>query len=282
MNDLNFVFYDAKRMLADMLDVDRDTELAHRRLCDFIWMAENPPKNDNDVLRELTKTPPQLWGKVRRGLEEKGWVVLGRFLAHRGAIDSLNSASARHAENYNRTAAAGGRPMMVSAVDAATGIVRYSLTPKVAASVTPAVTRPVTDSVTKVHWEGEGKGMGTAGPTKPTFKAAPGDSQGGDSPPGRATAEQLAKDILANGGGWFYDNGRVRAADFDVRSLVTVLRPFVGRVAESDVLPAFAAAVREAHQQAVDFQNGPNPVRKPAALAVKLFRERLTQLAKPL
>lgn len=192
MNDLPYILYRAAVMLVDTMDMDHATELAHRRLCDFIWAHERAPRNDNEILRQITRTAATDWGRVRRGLECKGWFESGPFLVHRGAITSLNESSGRAAENFNRTAVAGNRPAKVAVTDQVTGIVSYKLgDAPVTPSVTPSVTPPVTGDVTAGQEEKERKSKTYSLPQDP-LKAASSGGSGGVEPPWPEIPSELA------------------------------------------------------------------------------------------
>ena len=146
MNDLYYIEYNPELMLSDSMDMDAMTELAHRRLCDFIWRMDKPPKADNEFLKQFTKTSATDWGRVKKGLLEKGWSEVGGMLLHKGAIETLNAAKEKYAAQCNQTAPATAKKngsdlkLMVCERDAVTGIV----TIKVTTSVTSSVTLPVT------------------------------------------------------------------------------------------------------------------------------------------
>ena len=145
MNDLYYIEYKPELMLSDSMDMDAETELAHRRLCDFIWRMDKAPKADNEFLKQFTKTRPADWGRVKRGLIEKGWTEVGGLFLHKAAIETLNVAKVKYADQCNQTAAANAKKtgvlkLMVCERDSVTGIVSL----KVTTSVTSSVTLPVT------------------------------------------------------------------------------------------------------------------------------------------
>ena len=148
MNDLYYIEYKPELMLSDSLDMDPETELAHRRLCDFIWRMDKAPKADNEFLKQFTKTRATEWGRVKKGLLEKGWTEVAGFFLHHGAIESLNFAKEKYAAQCNQTAAATAKrngsdiKLTVCQRDSVTGIVTLCVTTPVTTSVTPAVTTP--------------------------------------------------------------------------------------------------------------------------------------------
>ena len=70
MNDLQYIFYDAKRMALDTMDMTRSTELAHRKLADFIWVSDRAPRNRDGTLCQVTHTPREEWPAVKAELLE--------------------------------------------------------------------------------------------------------------------------------------------------------------------------------------------------------------------
>jgi len=73
---------------------------------------------------------------------------------------------------------------------------------------------------------------------------------------------------------WYWDNCKVTPDMFTRSSLVSVLRPYAGRVPEQHVLAVFHEAIKTAHARCVDAV-GRGSVGKPGALAVTILRELL-------
>lgn len=106
MNDLFFIKYEPKIMLVDTMDMPRDVELAHRRLCDIVWAMDGPPDDNQDVLMGLCRVNQADWVRIRGGLIAKGWKSDGGKFTHGGAIKTLAQAKVDHESKINRTAAA--------------------------------------------------------------------------------------------------------------------------------------------------------------------------------
>ncbi len=204
MNDLYYIEYKPELMLSDTIDMDAETELAHRRLCDFIWKLDKPPKADNEFLKQFTKTKPADWGRVKKGLLDKGWAEVGGVLLHKGVINSLNSAKEKYAEKYNQTAPAtakknGSKPrLMVCQRDKMSGIVTLTVTH----SDTPRVTHPETDGQLESKLQ-SGKssppGEGSAG------REIPGEEEARAQCMAAGIAEDFLRYIYAQ---WAMQNGR--------------------------------------------------------------------------
>jgi hypothetical protein len=129
MNDLPFIFYDARKMYLDTSDMSIFTERAHRRLSDFTWFNDGPPLNDNDKLRQITHVEAKNWGKTKGELLAKGWIDGPTFFFHRGVIKSLNESKEKFVENYNKTATANKKPRLeISQPHSEHGCVTYNVT----------------------------------------------------------------------------------------------------------------------------------------------------------
>jgi hypothetical protein len=232
MNDLQYIFYDAKRMALDTADMTRPTELAHRKLADFIWFSDRAPRNRDETLRQLTHTPEAEWPAVKAELLEKGWLVAGGFLIHRGIITSLNDSKLRHLASVNRACTMNNKPLRAaSAPDAVTGIVTVSAAGPVKRTVTPNVTSTVTPPV-----RGAARLPSADWGTLLTADSAP----------------RLARLILSNATGWSYDNCKVRTEMFVAKALVTEMNPYFGRRSERAVMAAWEQAANTTHQAVVD------------------------------
>lgn len=258
MNDLEWIKYKPKVIFLDTVGMSAAGERAHRRLCDYVWFSDVPPRNDNELLKQITSTGTQDWGRVKMELLGKGWIEAGEFLIHRGAIASLNESKQVYVANQNKTAAAQNRSRLaLSAPDATTGVMRVIP----AAEATPSVTTPVTRRVTGGQERRQGQGQ-VQGEDYLTSKLSFGGLQRG------------ADDILNNKSGWDYDNCKVRRAEFTRAGLMTVMRPFVGRVLGRAIQPAWDVAVVKAHASAVDGQ-----ARDANAVCVTEFKAQLEAAA---
>jgi len=106
MNDLYFIDYQPKVMLVDTLGMRPDCELAHRRLCDYIWAMGEAPPDDAATLREIARVPPENWVRVRGELMLKGWHVKeGRF-THKGTVNTGERCRQVHANRVASSRAA--------------------------------------------------------------------------------------------------------------------------------------------------------------------------------
>lgn len=248
MNDLPFIYYDAKSMFFDTLTMTIEGENSHRRLCDYTWTNDGPPKNDNETLRIITKTREANWGRVKSELLARGWIETGEYFLHRRVIKSLNEAKERWVASHNRTAKANNlAPLTLSKPDSVTGCVTINATPNVTSTVTPHVTKNVTEVQSESESESEKKEQvskrqisqsARADATKLTLKLI--------------ALDRVAKEILSNKTGWFYDNCKVKPDDFTQASLQTVLKPFAEKITEQHALDAWHEAVKRTHAAAVD------------------------------
>jgi uncharacterized protein YdaU (DUF1376 family) len=106
MNDLFFIDYEAKVMLSDAVGLRPDSELAHRRLCDFIWATGKAPQNSPETLQEIGRVKPADWPKVKAELETKGWYPEKGLYTHKGCIKTLDRCKEKHARKVAASAAA--------------------------------------------------------------------------------------------------------------------------------------------------------------------------------
>lgn len=149
MNDLFYIEYEAKRMLVDTMDMSPRVELAHRRLCDFIWAMDKAPKSDDTVLQGIARCTDTNWPTVKAGLIEKGWVEKDGLFFHLGAVNSLNNAKQKYASRLRQTESAnrskGSKPAVIKLVTMdVTGIVTIVVTKDVTRDVTTPPTKDVT------------------------------------------------------------------------------------------------------------------------------------------
>src|ERR1035437_582276 len=106
MNDLFFVDYEAKVMFSDTVGLRPDSELAHRRLCDFIWATGTAPPHSPETLQEIGRVKPADWLKVKAELETKGWYAEQGLYTHKGCIKTLDRCKEKHARKVAASAAA--------------------------------------------------------------------------------------------------------------------------------------------------------------------------------
>lgn len=90
------------------------------------------------------------------------------------------------------------------------------------------------------------------------------------------TALKLANQIISNGTAWHYDNCKVDIAKLKSSSLRTVIEPFIGQLAESQILSCWSNAVRLAHAAKVD-----QLAHNATAYAVECFKNQLKERVKP-
>ena len=98
MNDLFFIDYEAKVMLTDTLGMRPDTELAHRRLCDFIWATGEPPADNIETIQDIGRIKQQDYMRIRGELEMKGWLVENGKFTHKGTVKTMNRCIEKHAK----------------------------------------------------------------------------------------------------------------------------------------------------------------------------------------
>ena len=281
-------------MLLDTMSMPADVELAHRRLCDFIWSMDELPQNENEFLRSHCRVAEAHWGRVKQGLMKKGWFELNNHLVHRGVVSSLNEAKEEYVAKFNQTARGRNSAKLRCVADPVTLIIRIeeeqpgindlpapstdagdNFDGHNARPVTNAVTTPVTHAVTSDQSESKselelGKQVSTSSNkskhagarTKLTMMQMPG-------------LDRIAREILVNAKEWCWETCRVKAGDITSASLQTVLKPFVGHVTEKEVHIAWAEAVRRADGAAKD-----NMARDPNAYCVTCFKEQLEKIAR--
>ena len=140
MNDLHYIFYEAKRMFLDTSDMSCEGERAHRRLCDYVWFSDTVPLNKDESLKQITHTKDADWGRVKGELCLKGWRKVGEYFLHRGVVESLNESKSKYVENFNRQCKMNRQePLTLTSADPVTGIVTYAVTVNVTDSVTDTV-----------------------------------------------------------------------------------------------------------------------------------------------
>lgn len=224
MNDLHYIFYDAKRMYLDTVEMTGAGERAHRRLCDYIWFSGRVPFNHDPKLCQITSTKETDWPGVKAELTEKGWLIAGDFLIHRGAVTTLNESRLRYVENFNRGCKMNRRePLVASEPDSTTGLIE--------------VRKP---------------GLAAKLKKEPHGQAARATTDAGAAILTPEGAARVAAAILRNATGWHYDNAKVTPQMFVARTLAALLKPYEGRVTEKAALTAWHEAAIATHQAAVD------------------------------
>jgi len=79
-----WVRYDARSAMLLLIGLSRDAELAHRRLCDYVWGGAEWPAPDHSRAGEVGKVPRKLWPSVLRELQSVGWRTHRGHLQHPG------------------------------------------------------------------------------------------------------------------------------------------------------------------------------------------------------
>mgnify|MGYP006921363635 CR=1 FL=1 len=286
MNDLYYIKYNPELMLCDTMDMTAATELAHRRLSDFIWRQSKAYKNNVPLLIHFTKCQADQWPEVWAGLQEKGWKISGDYVIHQGVIESHNAAQIEYAKQCDQTAAAsaaktGKNPVFAQIVtDTATGIVTVIVTRNVTTVVTRNVTTVVTNNATKPVTNPQSK-------SKPKPERTTGiTSQTSHSEPlahgtrlNFSALSRMATDIKENRHSWHYDNHKLSPDDLVTAGLVGALRPFVDRLTEQQVRECWAEAALRTHQAAVD---GMNITHSLSHYAIGIWRDLMEKIATPI
>lgn len=258
-------------MLCDTMDMTAATELAHRRLSDFIWRQSKAYKFNEALLVHFTKCAPADWPMVWAGLQDKGWKVAGDYLIHAGVIESHNAAQEEYARECNQTAMATARKTGVLKTsqcvpDGVTGIVTIHVT----TSVTPDAAQPA-----------EPKPNGKPQAPKPAVRSPERQSptNGVGTKLTFSMLSRMALEIKENKTDWCYDNHKLKPEDLVTAGLVGTLRPFVDRITDRQAREAWAEAATKTHQAAVD---GMNITHSLAHYAIGIWRDEMNRLAAPL
>src|SRR5512143_1626588 len=102
MNELFYIKYEPRLMLLDCLDLPPLVELAHRRLCDWVWVQGRCPPLAPQILRDITRMAPADWPCVLEGLQRKGWNERNGHLEHGAVLRTLHEAKATDASAAGR------------------------------------------------------------------------------------------------------------------------------------------------------------------------------------
>lgn len=244
MNDLYYIEYEAKVMLADTVGMRPHCELAHRRLCDVIWATGICPGDCPATLINIGRVTPRQWPAVRRELMAKGWSSShGRFV-HGGTLKTMLRGQEKHAQKIQ----AGKK---AAAVRWGNAVAMRTQCQSKSKSKSNLIDQ--TRARARGHLIDENKDK-----MNPTF-----------------TALKLANRIMANETGWHYDNCKVDLVRLKSRSLQTVILPFVEQFTETKILSCWANAVRLAHAAKVD-----KLARDATAYAVQCFKTQLQEKQK--
>ena len=237
MNELYFIDYEAKTILADTVGMQRDTELAHRRLCDMIWFDGRPLTNDDARLREICRVELKDWARVKGELMQKGWIIDGGFFTHKGTMKTLERCKERYRKQLE-----------ASKLGVEARIKLGQIKPPDEPMVIPAVNQPL----------------------QPRLTQSQSQSQSQSSSNSSFDALKLANRILSNEGGWDYDNCKVKPDMFNSRSLRSVIEPFIGKKTDDEILRAWNKAVKTTHASKVD-----GLAKNAAAYAIQCFKNNL-------
>ncbi len=102
MNLLYFIKYQPKLMLVDCIGLSILAELAHRRLCDWVWSQNCFPRAEPLLLAEVTRVEPAQWPATFKALQAKGWSLKRGTLYHAGVSRVLLEAQQAHAAAVSR------------------------------------------------------------------------------------------------------------------------------------------------------------------------------------
>lgn len=268
-------------MLCDTMDMSAVTELAHRRLSDFIWRQSKAYKFNIPLLIHFTKCTPEAWPEVWAGLQEKGWLVAGEYVIHKGVIETHNAAQLEYASECNQTAAATakktGKPQTTSTVvtDNVTGIVTIVVTTHVMKDVTNGVMKNVTrtQQESKPESKPEPSGTGTISQTSQYTRPARGTKLN------FSMLSRIAMEIADNKTGWYYDNHKLKPDMLITAGLVKTLRGFVDRLTDEQAREAWAEAALRTHQASVD---GMNITHSLAHYAIGIWRDLMEKQSTPI
>lgn len=278
MNELFYIKYRSELMLCDTMDMTAFTELAHRRLSDFIWRQSKAYRFNVPLLIHFTKCPAEAWDETWAGLQEKGWRVAGDYVIHQGVIETHNAAQMEYAAECNQTAPATakktGKAIALSKVvtDDVTGIATIVVTSVVTKSATKDVTR--TQSESKSESESESELSKTSVPSQ--------SSQSTPKPAGLNLTmltfpmlERVCREIINNTHSWHYDNHKLRPDELAQGGLIGALRPFVGRLTEKQAHETWQEAATRTHKAVVDEM----AIADRAKYAVACWKDQMTNVA---
>jgi len=235
-------------MYLDTMGLSFAGKVAHRQLCDYIWINDAPPPCRESSLRDITSCgslSAEEWSGVMLELAEKGWVKLGGYLVHRAAVETLNESKDSYAAQFNKTSKQTKKMCVLSPPDSVTGCVTLTVTPTVTKRVTDGVTKPLTAKQSQSESEVQTE---TVVPSQ--------TSQSNPKPPGTmltfSMLERVSREIIANEHDWCYDNHKLRPDTLAQAALVGKLKAFVGRVTERQAHEAWQEAATRTHKAVVD------------------------------
>ncbi len=118
MSTVMWVRYAPSVMLVDCLGMTADVELAHRRLCDWVWAHGECPLDRSALLQGITRVPAAEWVRVSKVLRTKGWRRVAGRLTHDWAVAVLREAEAAHASAVARGMKGGRSKLSLSPAQA--------------------------------------------------------------------------------------------------------------------------------------------------------------------
>ncbi len=96
-NPVFYVNYHPRPMIVRTAPMTHLAELAHRRLCDWIWAEGRAPVNDARTLASITRCLPEAWKEMRAELARNGWVGARHVFFHPEALAVLQQAKTAYA-----------------------------------------------------------------------------------------------------------------------------------------------------------------------------------------
>ena len=251
MNDLFFIDYQPRIMIADTMDMRPDTELAHRRLCDSIWSNDVCPRNDDLILQDLCRVKPQDWARVKGELVVKGWIVEGGRFVHRGTVKTLNACKSRHKAKV-RSAKTASAARWSSGRDANAMRTQSDRNASAKRPQCQSQSQSQSQSTSSLNISLESK----------------------NPPKGQSSnfrALKIANRIISNQDSWHWENCKVPIGGLKSRSLATVIEPHLDN---TRLIAEWQSAVREAHGAVVD--GLPKAKRNPVGYCIACFKARVS------
>jgi len=93
---LFYVGYDAGQMLLTTATMSRAVELAHRRLCDYVYSHGHAPPNDAAFLASACKSTRPAWPKLLASLVNHGWRAQRKAFSHPDPLRTVRRARAAY------------------------------------------------------------------------------------------------------------------------------------------------------------------------------------------
>jgi len=254
MNDLFFIRYQPKLMLVDSMDMPNDVELAHRRLCDFVWAMDRSPQDDDIVLPSICRVRPGEWVRVKGGLQLKGWHSHEGFFEHNGALKTLKEAKDDYLSRQERTkAATEARLARIAERDDKRDEKRDDA-------------RDVNRGEMQLQSQSQSQSQSTSSLNISLESKNPPKGQSSNF-----RALKIANRIISNQDSWHWENCKVPIGGLKSRSLATVIEPHLDN---TRLIAEWQSAVREAHGAVVD--GLPKAKRNPVGYCIACFKARVS------